>query len=410
MRKAVLCLALVGLVSLGGSAFAEICAVDNVPASTLLVPYFEVDFENDAGITTLFSINNASAAPVLTHVVLWTDLSRPTLDFPVYLTGYDVQTINLRDIFNNVFPVTGPNVLPAGAFSLPNVNFPGCQLPIGPAADSVIQWARQAHTGQNAPLFGGGCYGVDHGDNIARGYVTVDVVNSCSQNYPSDPVYQSTILDFQNVIWGDWFLVDPTNNFAQGNPTVSVESAPQGAFVPGDYTFYGRYNGWTAIDRREPLSTTFATRYVDGGPFTGGTDLICWRDAQNTGTGFFTCGTIPSPFLLGQDQVVDFDEEENPFIPEGGQVPSPLPPTIEFALCPWEATRTSLGDDFPVVNTFGWVYLNLNTLIAGGYPGGPYTQNWVGTVMSASGLFSVGYDATVLNSACAPSSVVLPVN
>src|SRR5262245_32927753 len=86
---------------------AKIGAVDQVPGASLLLPYFEVDLDNANGVTTLLSINNASSTAILTHVVIWSDLSVPTLAFDIYLTGYDVQTINLRDIFvNGVLPRT----------------------------------------------------------------------------------------------------------------------------------------------------------------------------------------------------------------------------------------------------------------------------------------------------------------
>ncbi|HYX23107.1 MAG TPA: hypothetical protein VFC23_03055, partial [Thermoanaerobaculia bacterium] len=87
-------------------AGAVICTIDAVPAATLLLPYFEVDLNNPNGLTTLFSINNASATAVLAHVTVWSDLSVPVLDFNVYLTGYDVQTINLRDLLAGSVPVT----------------------------------------------------------------------------------------------------------------------------------------------------------------------------------------------------------------------------------------------------------------------------------------------------------------
>ncbi|HEX3530076.1 MAG TPA: hypothetical protein VH988_23700, partial [Thermoanaerobaculia bacterium] len=88
------------LAALAGPARAEIGTIDAVPAATLLLPYFEVDLANPNGITTLFSVNNASATAVVAHVTVWTDESIPTLDFDIYLTGYDVQTLNIRDIFN----------------------------------------------------------------------------------------------------------------------------------------------------------------------------------------------------------------------------------------------------------------------------------------------------------------------
>ena len=60
MKKIAFCLALVSLLALGGSAIAEIGTIDEVPAATLLVPYFEVDLGNPSGITTLFSITRCT--------------------------------------------------------------------------------------------------------------------------------------------------------------------------------------------------------------------------------------------------------------------------------------------------------------------------------------------------------------
>ena len=123
MKKTVLCLALCGLLGLAGAANALICTIDDVPAATLLLPYFEVDLGGSDGVTTLFSINNASATAILAHVVVWSDLSVPVLDFNIYLTGYDVQTINIRDILNGTLPRTasagqdpGDKISPKGAF------------------------------------------------------------------------------------------------------------------------------------------------------------------------------------------------------------------------------------------------------------------------------------------------------
>ena len=78
MKKTALCLALLGLLALGGQALAVICAIDEVPAATLLLPYFAVDYTSadGSGANTLFSINNASATAVLAHVVVWSDWTR----------------------------------------------------------------------------------------------------------------------------------------------------------------------------------------------------------------------------------------------------------------------------------------------------------------------------------------------
>src|SRR4029079_5005195 len=114
-------------------ASAAIGTIDAVPAATLLLPYFEVDTTNPNGLLTLFSINNASATAVLAHVVIWSDQSVPVLDFDVYLTGYDVQMINLREVLvNGHLPITASagqdpqdTISPQGPVSQ-DINFASC--------------------------------------------------------------------------------------------------------------------------------------------------------------------------------------------------------------------------------------------------------------------------------------------
>jgi hypothetical protein len=409
-------LALVSLLALGGPAFADLCTIDDVPAATLLLPYFEVDVSDPQGVNTLFSVNNATAAPVLAHVTLWTDLSIATLDFDLYLTGYDVQTFSVRDIFNGVVPQTGPSnaLSPLGAFSAPHSVPASCAggLPVGNPGAALVTLINQAHTGDPVAFFGGQCAGVNFGDGIVRGYITVDVVEECSTAFPNTPGYFDTIAGFDNVIWGDYFYVDPSNNFAQGETLVHVEADPaELAFAPGDYTFYGRYVAFTAVDQREPLPSIFATRFINGGLFTGGTDLICWRDSKSDPSPF-VCGTLPPPFPLSQTQVVIFDEQENPELVEESRF-SPGEPGVDVLACPWEAQRSEIGGiDFPVTPTFGWLYLNLNTTIAGAGLN-PFAQAWVTAVMDADTRFSVGFDAIQLNDLCAPfgpeDNLILPV-
>src|ERR1700686_5811894 len=115
MTRVAIGLVLAVLVLAAAPAAAVICTVDAVPAATLLLPYFEVDLSNPNGLTTLFSVNNASATAALVHVVIWSDLSVPVLDFNIYLTGYDVQSVNLRDII-----VAGNMPQPASAGQDPN--------------------------------------------------------------------------------------------------------------------------------------------------------------------------------------------------------------------------------------------------------------------------------------------------
>jgi hypothetical protein len=407
-------------------AQAEICTVDDVPAATLLLPYFELDLGDDWGNTTLFSVNNASATAVLAHVVVWSDLSVPVLDFNVYLTGYDVQSFNLRDILvHGVLPRTasvgqdpGDLISNRGDFSQ-DINFASCtgQLPPPVLPTSFTNHLQAALTGKFSSILGG-CSGLDRGDNVARGYITIDTVNNCTLRFPGDAGYfvagGAGDATNQNVLWGDYFYVSEGQSYAQGETLVHIEADPLNpqTSVPGQYTFYGRYVAWTAADNREPLATNFAVRYVQGGAFSGGSDLVVWRDSK-VNQGAFKCGTLPTWYPLGQEQIVIFDEEENPEQPETLPV-SPQPPGDVINPFPAEANSTVVGgEELPVTPDFGWLFLNLNTTVAAAGANPPEdpgaAQAWVSVLMKAEGRFSVGYDAVQLDSACQANHQLLGV-
>jgi hypothetical protein len=392
-------------------AFAGICSLDNAPAATLLLPYFEVDLDHPGGQTTLFTINNASATAILTNVVLWTDLGVPTLNFPLYLTGYDVQTFNLRDVFNGALVQTATagqdpsdTLSPKGVFSQ-DINFASCNglLPF-PAAlpGAFLESLRAAHTGRSVAELGG-CAGRNLGDNLARGYITVDTVNQCTlrtPNFVEGYFGPNGVVTDQNVLWGDFFYVDPANNFADGENLVRIEAFP-GAFKPGDATFYGRYVNGSGIDDREPLATVWASRFAVNGAFSGGTDLVVWRDSGRR-VAPFPCGTMPPGFPLVMLNELTFDEQER------AQTPSLFPcapdgcPGPPVGALPAEAGRVQVGGpDFPVPFDFGWLLLDLKIPPPGQGDNG-LRQGWVGTVMKAQGRFSVGFGATPLDSACDP--------
>ncbi|HXU45913.1 MAG TPA: hypothetical protein VN783_10325, partial [Thermoanaerobaculia bacterium] len=238
-----------------------ICFVDDVPAATLLLPYFEVDVDDPNGINTLMSINNASADGVLAQVALWTDLGVATFNFSVYLTGYDVQVISLRDIFRGAAPRTASagqdpsdTISPKGAFSL-DVDFPSCagQLPPPPIPGSFVTHLRAAHSGQFSSILNG-CTGRNLGDGIFRGYVTVDVMNRCSLMFPGDPGYFAAggtgDASNRNVLWGDYYYIDSNLGISQGDTLVHIEASFKNPETssPGQQTFYGRFVNWSAID------------------------------------------------------------------------------------------------------------------------------------------------------------------
>src|SRR4029453_6556909 len=223
MKKLFL-LGLIGLLASSGAAMAVIGTIDAVPAATLLLPYFEVDTTSPAGVTTLFSINNASATAVLAHVTVWSDQSVPVLDFDVYLTGYDVQTINMRDILvDGNLPVTasagqdtaGDTISPKGPVSQ-DINFASCST--FPYTTPRLSVPFRAHLnawlqGNQSPATGN-CAGSKTQDGTLRGYVTVDTVNACNLFFPSDWAFYAPFVTFQNVLWGDFFIVNSEQNFA----------------------------------------------------------------------------------------------------------------------------------------------------------------------------------------------------
>jgi hypothetical protein len=439
MKKTALVLIMATLLALGGQSFAEMCTIDAVPAATLLVPYFEVDYTSEDGVTTLFSLNNASATAALAHVTLWTNWSQPTVDFDVYLTGYDVVTVNMRDIFNGNIPITADDVSdptdlisPQGPISQ-DISFPNCvnffpQFDNPVISGSNLIRVRNGHTGLPIPALGGRCLGdAINDDDVGRGYITIDNVSACSTAFAYDVGYFIDggvgIANNVNQLWGDYFIVDPANNFAFGDNMVHVEADAtfNAADTPTGYTFYGRYTFPLGSDNREPLGTTWAVRTLLGGGFDGGTDLIVWRDstANNQPNNGFVCGVGPNWFPLNENQVAVFDEEEDVVeicFATGGGVISPPDPGSDPACFPYETGRYAWGQgDLAVPYDFGWTYLNLNIPVDAPTgdtdfgSSGLIAQSYVAVTHNASGRFQVGLQAIELTSACEDLDLDLPV-
>ncbi len=434
MKKLVSCLAVASLMLLGSSAIADLCTIEATPAATLLLPYFEVDIADQSGIDTFFSINNASAASALTHVIVWTDMSVEALDFNVYLTGYDVQTVGMGLIIRDgILPRTNrtDSVSPRGPYSAPHPGaYPNCGgvLPYtNPVLDAdFLDHLQSLLTGGPSAIYNGRCGGWDYGDGIARGYVTVDLVNDCTLLRPCELGYFNSVAgsytgvgEYDNILWGDWYIIDYANNFAQGDTLVHVEAANP-ADIVGIATLNGSFWGRCDIqyggpwdDLRETLPTTFATRFYQNAAFDGGTDLLVWRDSMiqiaamggsDFGPAGFSCSSGPNWFPLTQRQTVVFDEQENP---ETVCTISPCPEAD--ILFPFEAQRVSIPD-LEVVPESGWIYLNLNLVdffLCGGEPCVGVAQNWVTAIHSAEGRFSAGLPAIQLDNFCDNSSVVI---
>jgi hypothetical protein len=408
MKRLAMAGLLISILAVPWPAAARTCSLDVVPAATLLLPYFEVDLLNPSGRTTLISVVNAVDRAVLAHVVLWTDLGFPTLNFDVYLTGYDVQTINLRDVFDGKLPQTASagqdpsdQISPEGDLSQDS-NYASCNGLLPPAAvpPSLADELRKLHQGLGSSLIDGRCAAQFLGTGIARGYVTIDVVRRCSLLTPDDAGYfgPDGVAAHDNVLWGDFFFVDPAGNLAQGENLVRIESDP-GRFA-GKRTFYERYVNSSGADGREPLPTIWGARFVNGGAFTGGTDFIYWRDSRRVGTSFL-CSQKPSwyPITWEFERTTMFDEQENsdqPFCP------ILCPPSA--SPFPAESGRVAVGgNSLPVAFDFGWWFLDMKT--GDSQNGTGLLQGWIGVLHDAQGKFSVGLEAEPFDNGCAPSNL-----
>jgi hypothetical protein len=325
-------------------------------------------------VTTLLSITSVSNEETLAKIVVWSELAVPVLGFNLRLTGYDVQEIDLQQVLTGNLPQTdGPEI---------------CKgfLPAPPLDPGTVGHVRALLTGKPSPLTGK-CASRDHGDLIARGYVTVDVVNRCTFDVPNDAGYflpnGTGIAANTNVLYGEAEIVDRQKKLGIGNLMVHIEAA-NFLFGTGSRTFYGRYVGYNGSDGREPLPSIFAARYRDipkDKIFPQGTSLIAWRDTLSSAAAQFPCGTTPAWFPLEIAEGVAFDEQENAL-------------NVAAQPFPVAANRVSTtGPSLPLPFAAGWVYLNL--MNEGGM--GTHPQAWMTVFHESKGRNSVSHPALVFN-------------
>jgi hypothetical protein len=340
------------LLGAGGNAQAVIGIPDDVPASTLLYPFFRVDptpTDNDRLDTLLVMTNTANFA-TLVHVTIWTVTSAHVIDFTVQLTAGDVFSCSLLDYLINPSNVSGP----CGGVPQPPLNVVLDQLQ------------------QNGEL---------------NGYVTVDVVDVATILFPGQLAYSPRLLD-HNILIGHMYVVNLPAGSAAGFNAVSIES-DHGDFDSNGFTndaghpansfigtlqegFYYQQcialNGvgsCTDYDDREridgvsgEIAQTFEdsaffgtlaaddsplillTRYFSASALNGRTQIWLWKD-RNTGVAT-TIGV--------------FDEEEN-FL----SLTLRLDNEVNFLLAEEVALRDAPGGWFTIVYTcsaFGYCSYN----------------------------------------------------
>lgn len=296
MKKTfITCMAIAGLLALAGSAGAITCTIDQRPAATLLVPYFEVTFNPDGSPLatgpnardTLVTICNASAAPMLVHFDIWSERTELILDFNMALTGFDCQAMRMSDLLRGNIPRTGfvsggvlrdacqrnfgagatqSKVFPtAGQTSFLRVlptapanvfdNLATTVLP-SPAWPAGSQFAFEVLDSLDETDDSRECGGVDRVfANPIRGYMTIDHANYCTLSNPSDERYWLfDAAGMENNLFGEVIFTSGSGIPTMGGSTVNIEaatnSAPPGTGNPGrpfevdklsTRTFYARY-------------------------------------------------------------------------------------------------------------------------------------------------------------------------
>lgn len=408
---------------------AAIGTLDNVPAATLLTPYFEVDLDNPNGPQTRLSVFNAYESAELTHVQFWSEWGNPTFGFDLYLGGRDTVDIDLGLAFKGVLPQTGPTLSGNGPHSSANVNFPGCpagsslvnavSLPIPDllTADQIA-FLRNTHTGRPVPELSNKCMSSNHGDSIARGYVTIDSVSSCSLLNPASPGYFVSggvgIASNRNKLVGSFTVLDRNGMQFPASPMVHIEASGTDTLTitPGNHTFYGLMVNALASDNREPLGSVWDARVYSSSGLGGfnDTEFVVWRDRgssaqMTTGT---NCGALPPPFPLQQTQVGMFDESEQVVaLNAAPPFPNPTPPPIlPFAFA---TQKVAVHEFYPWEG--GFMRLNLNTVVPGGAPYANFgnSQSFVLVRHAFNGTAGAFFPATYIHGPEETNNIILPI-
>jgi hypothetical protein len=345
MKKTLMtCIAVIALLAIAASAGAITCTIDQRPAATLLVPYFEASIAPDGTAIgtgpdardTLVTICNASNAPMIVHVNLFSERTELVLDYNIALTEFDCQAMRMSDIVRGFLPQTGfvagsppalrdacqrnfgagatqSKVFPdANGFIRTNPSSPATPLdnslattvypqPAWPAnsqfafevLDSLDDTpdSRLCDPTPDGSTGGNGVDGVISG--IIRGYLTLDHANYCNLSSPADAVYyDNDAIGMENNLFGEVIFTSGSGVPTMGGSTVNIEAAtdsnetgpldapplfPNRPFenqtdANRARTFYARY--WT------PSTESFCTNDFTSGCATGDSPCSPWNCAE----------------------------------------------------------------------------------------------------------------------------------
>lgn len=166
------------------------------------------------GVTTLFAVGNAAAKPVEVLATLQTNWGIAILEVPFTLQPNEIRTVNLRDWFQ-----TGGN-------------------PKKVVAPAELRHLAAAASGQASPKDQ-----MYYSSEVQAGRAVGSIILRTQAPRPA-------------ALWGDWFVVDAAGDLARGDVLVDVDSASD----------------------RSGLCRRHLLRYLSGGGFDGGTEVIIWRN------------------------------------------------------------------------------------------------------------------------------------
>jgi len=458
MKKTLLaCLAIAAVLAIASPAGAVTCTVDQRPAATLLVPYFQVSYNPGGDLNptgplardTIVTIANASSAPMVAHVNIFSRESVLVLDFNIALTGFDVQAMRMSDVLSGILPASGDTIGFDVCQRAGGSVYPGADgfLRVFPLAPATPQDNILATTDYPVPAFGPGFGLVDSlrancdgdSDLNAIGYIVIDHANYCNLSNPSDSAYYTNdAIGMENNLWGEIIFTSGEGIPTYAMSTVNIEaddsfglnglstSIPVRTFYaiywnpgnnsgdvpPGVCPNCGSGDPDTDLlisapwdigygDQREPLGLKWAARWFDLG-LSVTSNFRVWRSSVTGGDCIFNEPTVTLTF---------YDEDENTVTQ--GVCPSPCTqPTFNF---PLETQQRNITDFSHPAGAAGWVNMAFFNASGGDF----FDQAWVdysfegaiafetilvpGTQLDPSSCSPLGYESIVF-----PTAPVIP--
>lgn len=227
MKKFSVLIAL-ALLAVAGTGYAVTCSYDNVPAATLLVPYFKVSGNGttggdipEGGVDTLVSLTNVSATGVIVHATVWNKYSKPVVDFNVPMTAFDVAFFRMKDIMNGKLNVNT---------NLQDRN----KLPNDPCGLNTSTLVYNPTTG----------FGPTRYIRFANPDVSFDAINAISIYKPQE---FGPGTNFRNRVWSSLDESGDITTFTSAAGANVLDTDNRACGVPSSGTYSGDFSGYVTL-------------------------------------------------------------------------------------------------------------------------------------------------------------------